>query len=259
MEAVPHHSGTSQILRALMMCLELELVDTAPHTVVMLDGSLTTPMLAINQALGQLDDAPTYLAEQITTRVKAATKIIIKIMSSPHVDQVYVGVPKYTKRKDLSKGMLSLNQYEDRGLLSFILKAGEYVGPIPNTASSKPGYLDKYTHTGYADKYQTILKKTDIIYYKPDTYTPVLRLETSNKVTSDKTSLAMLLEAIKLQCDAPTIYEPYPLYMADKMVKHLGSVIPTLRNTTTQYIADQWDGPIHLAHMAMHGYRTETT
>ena len=103
-----------------------------------------------------------------------------------------------------------------------------------------------------------MLKNTAIIYYKPFIYTPVLRIETSNSVTRDITSLAMLLEAIKLQCDASTIYEPYPLYMADKMVKHLSSVIPALRNTTTQYIADQWNGPIYLAHMAMHRYRTET-
>ena len=258
MEAVPHHDSTGQILRALMFCMELDLADSAPHSVVMLDGSMTTPLLAVNQALGALDSAPEIFIDLLKSRVRGATKITEKILTSPQVDQIYVSIPKYTSKKDLAKRILKLNRFEDRGLLSFVLDEGEYVGPIRNSASSIPGYIDSLTEIGFSKRYQTQLRASDILYYRPYEYTPVLRLEVSSSVSRSTERLSMLLEAIRIQCEAPAIYEPYPLYMADKMVKHLGSVIPALRNTTTQYIAEQWDGPIHLAHMAMHGYRTES-
>ena len=257
MEAVPHHASTGQVLRALMFCMELDLADSAPHSVVMLDGAITTPLISVNQALGALNSAPPFFVDLLESRVRSASKIIEKILCSPHVDQIYVSIPKYTTRKDLSR-ILELNNFEDRGLLSFVLDEGEYVGPIRNSVSSRPGYIDRLTDSGFSQRYQTWLRATDILYYRPYEYTPVLRLEVASSVSRDTERLGMLLEAIKIQCGAPTIYEPYPLFMADRMVKHLGSVIPALRSTTTQYIAEQWEGPIHLAYMAMHGYRTES-
>jgi len=258
MEAVPHHRSTGQILRALMMCMELDLADSAPHSVVLLDGAMSTPLLAINQALQVLESVPKVFNDLLMDRVDCISNVAIKILSSPKVDRIYASVPKYTTRKELAQDILGLNNFEDRGLLSFVLDEGEFVGPISNTAASRPGYLARVAEPDFLERYQRLLSDTDILYYRPYEYTPVIRLETSSSVTGNQERLAMLLEAVKIQCGAPSIYEPFPLYMADRMVKHLRSIIPALKSTTTQYITEQWNGPTHLAFMAMHGYRTES-
>jgi hypothetical protein len=256
--AVPHSGTTGRILRALMVSMELDLADTASHNVVMLDGSLTRPMLSIVQAYRVLEFAPSLLVDLFESQVRSSVKIVDKTFRSPQSDQVYVFVPKDTNRKSLSTNLLGLDDFEDRGFLSFVLEEGEYVGPCNNQITSNPGYLDKLVGPGYLKRYRSLFTATDIIYYKPYEFTPVFRFEVSNSVSRSEERLAMLLEAIRIQCKAPSIYEPYPLYIANNMLKHLGSVIPALRNTTTNYIAERWEGSIHLPYMAMHGYRTET-
>jgi len=257
-EAVPHSGATGRILRALMISMELDLADTANHNVVMLDGSLITPMLSIIQAYRVLEFAPRVLADLFESRVRSSIKIVDKTLRSPQSDQAYVFIPKYINRKGLSTNLLGLGGFEDRGFLSFVLDEGEYVGPCNNQVTSNPGYLDKIVGPGYLKRYRSLLAAADIIYYKPYEFTPVFRFEVSNSISRSEERLAMLLEAIRIQCRAPSIYEPYPLYIADNMLKHLGSVIPALRSTTTKYIAERWEGPIHLPYMVMHGYRTET-
>jgi len=55
----------------------------------------------------------------------------------------------------------------------------------------------------------------------------------------------------------PGIMEPYPLYLADRMVKHLGTALPAIRKTTTQEMALKWEEALGDMYLAMHGYRTE--
>jgi hypothetical protein len=47
-ETEAHEAETGTILRALMIGMELELAAQAPHEVVFLDGSLTTPLIYFN-------------------------------------------------------------------------------------------------------------------------------------------------------------------------------------------------------------------
>ena len=77
-------------------------------------------------------------------------------------------------------------------------------------------------------------------------------------MSENKKRLAILLEAISQQCKAPGIMEPYPLYMADRMVKHLGTALPAIRKATTQEMVMKWDGKQEDIILAMHGYRTDT-
>lgn len=51
--------------------------------------------------------------------------------------------------------------------------------------------------------------------------------------------------------------EPYPLYLADRMVKHLGTALPAIRRTTTQEMSLKWEESLGNMYLAMHGYRTE--
>lgn len=258
-KAVPHCESTAIVLRAIMMCMEMELATKAPHDVVMLDGSMTTPLIYINMALGELNRAPPELSSILEERVKDAVESVKTIVESTRSDKIYVAVPKYTTRKELTE-QLNIEGYEDRGLLSFVLNAGDYVGPLDKATTSQPWNIQKISpeHSNFVSYYMGQIANLKIIYYRPFEHMPPLRLEVASSIARNPQRLAVLLEAIRIQCGAPSIFEPYPLYMADRMVKHLGRVIPALRRTTTQYIAEQWEGNLGITFLAMHGYRTES-
>lgn len=258
-KAVPHHESTATVLRAIMMCMEMELATNAPHDVVMIDGSMTTPLIHINMALGELGRAPPELTKILEERVKTTVESVKTIIESARSDKIYVAIPKYTTRKELAE-QLRIDGSEDRGLLSFVLEAGEYVGPLDKAPTSQPWNIQKISpeHSNFVAYYMGQISNLKIIYYRPFEHMPPLRLEVSNSIARNPQRLAVLLEAIRIQCGAPSIFEPYPLFMADRMVKHLGRVIPALRRTATQYIAEQWEGNLGTTFMAMHGYRTES-
>jgi len=52
--------------------------------------------------------------------------------------------------------------------------------------------------------------------------------------------------------------EPYPLYIADQMVKHLGRAIPAFRQTATRRMTELHQGDIGEIFFNIHGHRTET-
>jgi len=259
MLAVPHYDSTANVLRAVMMCMELELAVTAPHDVVMIDGSLTTPLIYINQALSQLDESSEELAGILNSRVENTVNDVITIIESKRSDKIFVALPKYTTKKELSSKMLELGDYEDRGLLSFILESGEYVGPIEKGVTSAPWNVERISpkYEGFVNNYLDKIRNLQIFYYRPYEHIPALRLEVAHSIAKNPQRLSVLFEAIRIQCGAPSIFEPYPLYLADRMAKHLRMALPALRRTATQDIAESWEYKLGNAFLAMHGYRTD--
>ena len=102
-----------------------------------------------------------------------------------------------------------------------------------------------------------LLSETFIFYYRPYDHIPALRLEVSPSVANNKNRLSILLESVKSQCNVPGLMEPFPLYLADRMVKHMRTALPAIRKTTTQEMSQNWEGKYSDLYFAMHGYRTE--
>lgn len=258
MKALPHYDSTGVMLRAIMMSMEVRLATNAPHEVVLLDGSMTTPLIYVNQALGEEEESPPELYEVLESNLRDTVESVKTIIQSERSDKIFTSVPKYTTRREISV-MLGEPGYEDRGLLSFLLRAGEYVGPISRAVESRPRYIERVPeYSDFVNFYMEKIAWLKVIYYRPYQHVPVLRLEVSSSVAQSPQRLAMLLEAVRIQCGAPSIFEPYPLYMADRMVKHLGRALPALRQTTTQFIAEDWEDDLGTTLLAMHGYRTES-
>ena len=150
-----------------------------------------------------------------------------------------------------------MDGYEDRGLLSFILEPSELVGPIPLEQPSQEWHINNpLKFKPLFDKIVNYLKEIHVIYYRPFAHVPALRIEVSKNVAQNNNRLSVLLEAIKLQCIGGGIMEPYPLYLADRMVKHLGTAVPAMRKAMMQEMAKDWGDDITGLYLAMHGYRT---
>jgi len=257
---ITHNSATNYITRAIMMCMELTLAVKAPHNLIYFDGSYITPIATIYQAINRLEEAPEELKILFNKRLKMALAAYIKILSSKKTDQIYAAVPKYTTRQVITHKILNLNSnYEDRGLLSFVLKPGELVGPLNVQKFAYRWYIEKppLKSEPFIKKIIDYLDELCIIYYRPFDHIPALRLEVSPSVANNKNRLSVLLESVKSQCNVPGLMEPFPLYLADRMVKHLRTALPAIRKTTTQEMSQNWDGKYSDLYFAMHGYRTE--
>jgi hypothetical protein len=257
---VAHNVSTNFLANAIMMCMELSLAGKAPHNVVFFDGSFTTPLVSINQAFSYLNGTSDDLKKEFKKRLKFALAAYIKMLSSKKTDQIFAAVPKYTTRQELTKGILNLNSnFEDRGLLSFVLKPGEIVGPIKTEIGIRRRFIENAPPDAesFINSILQLLSETFIFYYRPYDHIPALRLEVSPNVANNRSRLSVLLESLKLQCGVPGLMEPFPLYLADRMVKHMRTALPAIRKTTTQEMSQNWDGKYSDLYFAMHGYRTD--
>ncbi|MDT8898537.1 DNA double-strand break repair nuclease NurA [Thermanaerothrix sp. 4228-RoL] len=266
-EIEPHESETGTLLRAIMMGLELILAAQAPHDVVLLDGSLTTPLIYFNQALNKRLEVPhlrtsLFLNDHMLEFLEAYATIL----TSSRSDHLWLAIPKYTTRREIASRLKWSTNHDDRALLSFILEPGELTFPTPLQNPSQPWHLNI---EGLNDRNKSSLEQTvshvtealynlQVVYYRPYSWMPALRIEMSRSVAENPYRLALAMQAIYFQSSAPAIMEPYPLYLADRMVKQLSSSIPALRQIISQHIAETYPGKIEEVFLGLHGYRTES-
>ncbi|HEX6671291.1 MAG TPA: DNA double-strand break repair nuclease NurA, partial [Nitrososphaeraceae archaeon] len=104
------------------------------------------------------------------------------------------------------------------------------------------------------------IKELHVIYYKPYRWSPAIRIEISSSIANNNDRLYALLQAIKNQCSIPSIMEPYPLYLADRMVKHIAPAIPAYKQVLTRSMTEfeKDDESITNIIFIMHSYRTES-
>lgn len=254
----PHNEATTVVARAIMMCMELDLAAKAPHDVVFIDNSLTTPLIYFNQAFNKLSETPKELSNILREKIQTGLPSYLEIIEAKRTDKIYSGVPKYTTKNEITD-QLNVPQFDDRGLLSLILDAKEIIEPLSMQKPETEWHINKPPTDSKETIKQIIsaLNKLKVVYYRPYAYFPALRLEISPSIASNRQRLSILLEAISQQCGSPGIMEPYPLYLADRMVKHLGTALPAIRKTTTQEMVENWSGELGDVYLAMHGYRSE--
>ncbi len=278
-ESVRHNEDTSQVLRGISAGLELFLAAKAPHDVVFIDGSMKTPLIFLNNATEKMKTIPPSLKEVFLYGKNSVNEDKIRfpnfndvisayaeILASPRTDKIYAAVPKYTTKNELAE-KLGLDQYEDRGLLNFILKGGEYVGPLESASEDSPHLVLNYMPDEFKSSealrikvksiVEDLLPNISIIYFRPSNYSPVFRIEIPKSVAYNNSRLSTLFEAIEIQSMSLSIMEPYPLYLADRMVKHLSTAVPAIRKAAFQEISENWAGDISDIYMGMHSYRTE--
>ena len=256
--SVDHSNATSVVLGAIMMFMELELAAKAPHDLVFFDGSLTSPLIYINKAMYEVDNVSRELSTILKSRLPSAMESYARLLRSSGSDKIFVGVPKYTTTKEISLGILNQIGHEDRGFLSQIMKSGEYIEPIPMQRPESRWLIQK-TPVGLrslAEEIAALIGDLHVAYYRPTRHCPALRLEFSSSLESNPHLLADLFECVKYQSSPPGIMEPFPLYMADRMVKKLSTALPAIRGAATKEMIVQWDDESQEMYLAMHGYRT---
>jgi len=249
--------------RGIMMSMEIEIASNSPHDVVLMDGSFTTPLIHMNQAVNSIDiNKPNNLSEYVNHAFPKFLANYFSIASSTRSDKSWVYLPKYTTKQELKSMYTSLWPfgYDDRAVLTQIIEPGEFVGPINIQRPNGDWHFDKTPGVTDKEKVKQLynaLNDIMVIYYKPSPQTPALRLEMCKMTASNENLIAKILQCLEFQCGCGGIIEPYPLYIADRMAKSLKSAMPTFRQSATLQIAQSYQGDLSDIFFGMHGYRTE--
>ncbi len=267
MAAEPHLEDTATVLRAVMLGEELCLAIGAPHDIVMLDGTLTLPIIYFNQALNKSADVLSLrCAQKFLESCTQYLDAYLTILNSERSDKQYVALPKYSTRREIGSVLGWPKEYDDRGMLTLLLEPGELTTPHLLEAPGQPWHLNTgtlpeslaSTAKEQADGIVTALGKVMVFYYKPQAWLPALRVEVSEGVASNAYRLATVVQGLKHQIATSSMLEPYPVYLADRTVKALSRAIPAFRQVTTQKISEEYTGDISEVFFAMHGYRSES-
>lgn len=255
-----HNPESSTILRGLMMAMEQTLAVKVPHDVVFMDGSLTTPLIFFNQALNKINESSSnkslYVSKEFIKLLPNTLTAYRRIVGSTRTDRLWVGLPKYTSKREVGKKFNWDESYDDRALLTLLLNPGEIISPIPLGQPDQPWHLN-YEEKQEADEIIKSIKQLHVMYYKPHPWSPALRIELNSHAAKNEYQVGMVVQAVKFQCAAPGVFEPYPLYISDRMVKSLGTALPAFRQVVTRSMAEEYDGDLGQIFFAMHGYRTE--
>ena len=262
-----HNVETGTVVRAVMMGMELQLAAQAPHEVVFIDGSLTTPLIYFNQALNKVAESPNLrVASELLQHIREYLDAYYVVLASSRSDRCWVGAPKYTTRREIGHRLGWPETHDDRGLLSSTLESGEFTRALRLQQPGQPWHLNigpvrPKDHSAVAklsEEITSLLAEIRVLYYRPYSWLPALRLEMSRAVAETPARLAAVIHGVRHQCGSAAILEPYPLYMADRMVKHLARAVPTFRQVTSQRLAETYNGDIGDVFLGLHGYRTES-
>lgn len=260
-----HHAYTDRIATGLMIAMELHQAVNAPHDVKFIDNSLATPVIQLNQAVVAAIEAPELtISAELEKRMPDALKNYLSIVSNSQSDRAYVGVPKYTSDDGISS-LLNITGYKnDRNLMTIVLEAGEYTEPRPLKSPNSPWHInvsnlnasDSIGLQTMANEACEKLNDVHIIYYRPKDQMPALRLETTASTAQNRHQLSALLSAVQNQCQSATTMEPFPLFIADRMVKNISPAMAAVIGLTTSHSGLNYSGPTSDIYHGLHSYRT---
>lgn len=259
---VPHNANTTGVLRGLMVGMELELANEAPHDLVLLDGSFASLIIYLNQGLTSINVVPPQLGNEFRQRWQEQNifQRLLALMRSERT----VAVPKFTSRNELVEagGLPSADGIDGRTLATLLLEPGEYTRPLAVYAGPPGGEPEEYhlprSFCSEADQQQMnrALQEIRAIYYRPFGWVPALRLEIPGAIANSVTRLSIALEGLTRQFFSPAVVEPYPLFLADRMVKSLGAGVSVIEQTVAQHVVDR-GVDIELTMLCLQNYRTE--
>jgi hypothetical protein len=95
-----------------------------------------------------------------------------------------------------------------------------------------------------------------VVFYRPYGRAPAVRLEVTTPIAASQAKLSMVFEGIKRQLFSPAVTEPYPLFLADRMVKSLGAGVAVIEQTVAQHAVGT-SADTEAALRCLQNYRTE--
>jgi len=255
-----HSKNATNALRGLMISMEIEIASDAPHDLVLLDGSFVVLLIYLNQGLASFQNAPGLLRDEFQRRW-SDLRILDRFLNLIHSDRT-IAVPKYSGRNELEHLLIENNlpMTDGKTLATIILEPDEYLIPLPifNFAGEDTEYHlpERYCSRERQDQMNQSIESMRVVFYKPYGWTPAVRLELPAPIAASPAKLSLVLEGIKRQVFSPAVTEPYPLFLADRIVKSLGAGVSVIEQTVAQFAVGS-SSDIESTLLCLQNYRTE--
>jgi hypothetical protein len=255
-----HSKNATNALRGLMISMELDLAAEAPHDLVLLDGSFIVLLIYLNQGLNSFEGAPVSLRDEFRRRW-AEENVLARFLALIESDRT-VAVPKYSGRNEFDRLLegSGLPATDGKTLATIILEPDEYTTPLPifNFHGEDTEYHlpEKYCPRSVQERMNRSVEDMRVIFYRPYGWAPAVRLEVTSAIASSQSRLSMVLEGVRCQLFSPAVTEPYPLFLADRMVKSLGAGVSVIEQTVAQNAVGSSDD-IERTLLCLRNYRTE--
>jgi hypothetical protein len=255
-----HDTENAILARAIMLQMEINLASNASNDIIYIDGSLTTALIHMYKAVNMLKDKETLASNLIKDKFEEFLDSYRRILTGYEYNKIWIGIPKYTSRNDIGNKFGWPEVYDDRAILTMLLKPGEYTEPLLFTHDeawhSNLPYQDNTLETIMGDVIFGI-RNLHVMYFKPFHWSPALRIEMPYYIANDEENLEILLQNISQQCEIPSILEPFPLFMADRIAKRISPAIPAYKQIIQNQLLNEHDQDENDTLFMMHSYRTE--
>ncbi|MBL1151340.1 MAG: DNA double-strand break repair nuclease NurA [Armatimonadetes bacterium] len=259
-ESLEHSKSVTNTLRGLMISLELDLATKAPHDLVLLDGSFIILLIYLNQGLTSMRGAPLLLREEFQRqwREESVLDRFVQLLTSDRT----VALPKYSGRNELA-ALLSeadLPETDGKTLATLILSPGEYTAPEPIYHFGGEDQEYHLPRAACPEETQRAINQhlsdMRVIFFRPFGWVPAIRIELPRPIASSLNRLSMVLHGIERQFFSPAVIEPYPLFLADRMVKSLGAGVAVIEQSVAQHVAGE-SPDAETTMLFLQNYRTE--
>jgi hypothetical protein len=260
-QGLPHRIDTVGVLRGMMVSMEMLLASNAPHDLVLLDGSFSSLIIYLNQGLTKLGACAEGLRVEFLRRWNDGTLQRLKNLLGSNRT---VAMPKFTSRNELAEdgGIRPPVDVDGKTLATMILNPGEYTKPLAIHTSNEPGSMqvdhlpEDYCPESEMRELLSELRGLKVVYFRPYGWLPAFRMELPRAIADSPTRLSIALEGVMRQLFSPAVLEPYPLFLADRMVKSLGSGVAVIEQAVAQHVAG--DSPdVENTLLFLQNYRTE--
>lgn len=259
-ECLEHSKNVTNTLRGMMISMELDLAAEAPHDLVLLDGSFIILLIYLNQGLTSVREAPPVLRDEFLRRWEQES-ILERFFNLIQSDRT-VAVPKYSGRNELAGLLRSRNLPETDGktLATLILEPGEYTSPLPiyqfGAEEDEYHLPEAFCAREKQAQMNNSLAGMRVIFYRPYGWSPSVRLELPRPIAASNNHLSKVLHGIERQFFSPAVVEPYPLFLADRMVKSLGAGVTAIEHSMAQHVVGTTPD-IEITLLCLQNYRTE--
>ncbi len=271
-----NHQNIHDIRDGLMTGWEMTLASDAPHKLVMIDNSLLTPAIQINNAVYSAMNTMDKLsiARKFGDNLKGFLKCFAKAVSNSGTGTLYLAVPKTSQRRELGYKFGWKEDYNERALLSLVLQEGEFTYPIEMGRSTKnhggntlfegdwSAAIELLAHNGETLEPEVIetiedgLDNVYVSYYKPARFLPCFRLEMAKASADNVHRFAEILKCVKHQTVAPGIIEPFPLFLADTMARTMNRSMQFIRSSIVHSSIRDYAGDMDGILLMLQHYRT---
>ena len=271
--SLPPSEHSTRIAQGMMSILEILSMCDSSNDLIIYDGSFVTPLIKLNSLYtdfnkNSTDFKFTVQRTQIETTMDSFrhSDAFARLIKSGKV----IAVPKESGSSNYSTKLLKdLGENKgyrlvDKLLLSGILNPGEYV--ITNfeydqlhLPSSGDTGLDPDGFTfDYGKEIVEALRALKVMYIKPHSWAPAQRVEFFGDIGQKQ--IDILAATICSLFISPSIIEPYPLFISDRICKSISESANAISSSTLLKMAEGPDSQYFSSddlQWIMRAYRTE--